>query len=94
MRPNVGFIATRPLLLPGWRTEPPVSVPIESRPIEAAVAEPEPLLEVPGLRDGSQALRQPTGPLVSRPISETTLPTRIAPASSSSRCSVACSGGR
>ena len=45
-----------------WRMEPPVSSPKEVAHRKAAVAAPEPLLEVPGLRDKSQGfLGRPNG---------------------------------
>ena len=56
MRPNVALNPTTPQLLAGWRTDPPVSVPIESSPIPAATAAPEPPLVVPGLVEGSHGL--------------------------------------
>ena len=84
MRPKVGLRPTRLLLLAGCRTEPAVSVPMENRPRDAATADPEPLLDVPGLMSVFQALRLLTGLSWLWPTSETTLPTSTAPASSSS----------
>ena len=44
----------------GMRTEPPVSLPRAAKQSPAATAAPEPLLEPPVMRSGSQGLR--TGP--------------------------------
>ena len=56
-RPKVGRMPTRPQKAAGPRMLPPVSSPREVAQRNAAVAAPEPLLEVPGLRPVSQGLR-------------------------------------
>ena len=56
-RPQVGRMPTRPQKVAGPRMDPPVSSPREVAHRKAAVAAPEPLLEVPGLRSRSQGLR-------------------------------------
>ncbi len=55
-RPQLGRMPTSPQKAAGPRMEPPVSSPREVAHRKAAVAAPEPLLEVPGLRDRSQGL--------------------------------------
>jgi hypothetical protein len=52
----VGFAPTVPVTEPGWRIEPPVSVPIASGASYAASAADEPPPEPPGMRDRSHGL--------------------------------------
>ena len=56
-RPQVGRMPTRPQLAAGPRMEPPVSSPNDVAQRKPAVAEPLPVLDVPGLRAVSQGLR-------------------------------------
>src|SRR5947209_3509486 len=59
-RPYVGFIPTMPESAPGWRIDPPVSVPRANTAWPAATAAADPPDDPPGTRDGSHGLR--TGP--------------------------------
>ena len=54
--PYVGFTPTVPVTAPGWRIEPPVSVPIASGASKAATAAAEPPPEPPGIRSRSHGL--------------------------------------
>src|SRR4051795_5346547 len=56
MPPYVGLRPTVPVTAPGWRIEPPVSVPIASGASKAATAAAEPPPEPPGMRSRSQGL--------------------------------------
>ena len=53
----MGFIPTTPQKLAGWRTEPPVSVPMARMQQSAPAAAAEPPLDPPGTRSRSQGLR-------------------------------------
>jgi hypothetical protein len=55
-RPYVGFIATVPVSEPGWRIDPPVSLPSESVTMPAATAAALPPLLPPGTRSRSHGL--------------------------------------
>ncbi len=55
--PVVGLSPLTPLSAAGILTEPPVSVPSAAAHIPAATAAPDPPLEPPGIRSGSQGLR-------------------------------------
>ena len=68
----------------GWRTEPPVSVPVAMGTMRAAIAAAEPPDEPPGTQRGSQGLRWGrSGVLADEPIANSSmlvLPTITAPA--------------
>ena len=55
-RPYVGFMPTMPQKAPGWRIEPPVSVPVAPRQRPAATAAAEP----PELPPGTSGLSSPS----------------------------------
>ena len=55
--PYVGLTPTVPVMAPGWRIEPPVSVPTASGASNAATAAAEPPPEPPGMRPVSHGLR-------------------------------------
>jgi hypothetical protein len=55
--PQVGRIPTNPQKDAGPRMDPPVSSPREVAHKKAAVAAPDPLLDVPGFRDKSHGFR-------------------------------------
>ena len=55
--PSVGRMPTKPQNAAGPRMLPPVSSPSEVAHKKAAVAAPDPLLEVPGFRRVSQGFR-------------------------------------
>ncbi len=57
-RPRVGFSPTRPLHDAGMRIEPPPSAAWAMGAIPAATAAPAPLEDPPGVRPGSQGLRE------------------------------------
>src|SRR5919106_3374486 len=82
--PQLGRMPTSPQKAAGPRMEPPVSSPREVEHRKAAVAAPEPLLEVPGLRDRSQGLRgRPYGWWKASPLAYSlmfSLPSNTAPA--------------
>ena len=61
----MGFTATRPQKLPGWRIEPPVSEPRVTGTKPAATAAAEPPDEPPGTRSTSHGLRVGPKALVS-----------------------------
>src|SRR5204862_2719297 len=54
--PYVGFTPTVPVTAPGWRIEPPVSVPIARGASYAATAAALPPPEPPGIRSRSHGL--------------------------------------
>src|SRR5215207_5060236 len=54
--PYVGLTPTVPVTAPGWRIEPPVSVPIASGASYAATADAEPPPDPPGMRPRSHGL--------------------------------------
>src|SRR3954470_24034150 len=56
MPPYVGLTPTVPVTAPGWRIEPPVSVPRASGASKAATAAAEPPPEPPGIRSRSQGM--------------------------------------
>lgn len=56
MPPYVGLAPTVPVTAPGWRIEPPVSVPMASGASYAARAAALPPPEPPGMRPRSQGL--------------------------------------
>ena len=56
-RPHDGRMPTNPQNEAGPRIEPPVSSPSDVAQRNAAVAAPEPLLDVPALRERSHGLR-------------------------------------
>ena len=81
----------------GWRTEPPVSVPVASGARRAATAAADPPEEPPGMACGSQGLR--TAPKcefsLDEPMansSQLVLPRQTAPASRSRATTVASKG--
>src|SRR6185437_11316143 len=89
---------TVPVTAPGWRMEPPVSVPNASGASKAATAAAEPPPEPPGIRSRSQGLR--VGPnaecSVDEPIANSSmlvLPSGTRCASRSLRTTVASYGG-
>src|SRR5271167_2248216 len=97
-RPYVGIRAGMPQYAPGWRIEPPVSVPKAATASPAATAAAEPPLEPPGTRSRATGFR--TGPyaefsfeLPMANSSQFVLPSKIAPASSSRATAVASYGG-
>src|SRR5437868_7016005 len=97
MRPYVGFHPTTLQSAAGWRTEPPVSVPIASGTASAPTAAADPPDEPPGTRSGSHGLRAILYPEFSfdEPIpnsSQFVLPTTTAPARTSRSTQVAPSG--
>ncbi len=55
--PYVGLAPKVPVTAPGWRMEPPVSVPMASGAIFAATAAAEPPPEPPGMRPVSHGFR-------------------------------------
>ena len=86
-----------PHMAAGWRTEPPVSVPVVSGTSPAATAAAEPPDEPPGTRVLSQGFF--TGPKyefsLPEPMansSQLSLPTQTAPASRTLRTTVASKG--
>jgi hypothetical protein len=90
----VGFTPTVPVTAPGWRIEPPVSVPMASGASKAASAAAEPPPEPPGTRVVSHGFR--VGPYaefsVDEPIANSSmfvLPRITTPASRSRRVTVA-----
>src|SRR4029077_18516650 len=98
-RPYVGIIAGMPQNEPGWRTEPPVSVPSAATAIPAATAAADPPLDPPGTRSMATGFR--TGPYAEFSFdppmansSQLVLPSRIAPALSRRSTAVASNGGR
>src|SRR6476659_2653820 len=99
MPPYVGFRPTVPVTAPGWRIEPPVSVPIASGASNAATAAAEPPPEPPGMRVRSQGLW--VGPYaecsVEEPIANSSmlvLPRMTTPAPLRRLVTVASYGGR
>src|SRR5580700_1479593 len=56
-RPYVGIVAGMPQYAPGWRIDPPVSVPRATTDRPAATAAADPPLEPPGTRSGARGLR-------------------------------------
>src|SRR5690349_25084144 len=98
MPPYVGLSPTVPVTAPGWRIDPPVSVPRASGAMKAATAAAEPPPEPPGIRSRSHGLR--VGPYaecsVEEPIANSSmlvLPRIGRPASLSLRTTVASYGG-
>ena len=59
--PYVGFTPTVPVTAPGWRMEPPVSVPVTAGARRAATATAEPPEEPPGTCCRFQGLRAGAG---------------------------------
>src|SRR5262245_38079074 len=57
-RPRVGFSPTRPVHEAGMRIDPPPSEAWAMGAIPAATATPAPLDDPPGVRSGSQGLRE------------------------------------
>src|SRR5215218_6872687 len=55
--PYVGFTPTVPVTAPGWRIDPPVSVPTASGASKAATDADDPPPEPPGIRPRSHGLR-------------------------------------
>src|SRR5271154_3788774 len=97
-RPYVGIRAGMPQKAPGWRMEPPVSVPSEATASPAATTAAEPPLEPPGTRSRAKGFR--TGPyaefsfeLPMANSSQFVLPRITAPAVSSRATAVASYGG-
>src|ERR687895_2229659 len=96
-RPQVGRSPTRPQLAAGPRMEPPVSSPREVAQRKVAVAAPEPVLEVPGLRSRSHGLRAgPKAELIGSPRANSLMfsfPSSTAPAFFRLTTTVASSSG-
>src|SRR5580693_5160381 len=96
-RPYVGITAGIPQQAPGWRMEPPVSVPSAATANPAATAAADPPLDPPGTRSSATGLR--TGPyaefsfeLPMANSSQLVLPKITAPAASNRSTAVALKG--
>ena len=95
--PSVGLNPTTPQNAAGIRIEPPPSVPMATGPAPAATVAPDPALEPPGFRAGSQGLRvtpvrgelpvpfQPNSGVVVLPITTAPAPTSRATIGADSR---------
>src|SRR6202046_1370529 len=97
-RPYVGIKAGIPQQAPGWRIDPPVSVPRAATARPAATAAAEPPLEPPGTRSKATGFR--TGPYAEFSLelpmansSQFVFPRMTAPADSNLATAVASYGG-
>src|SRR5690554_6183976 len=87
MRPKVGFKPSMQVNAAGIRTEPPASLPMETRTTPAATAAAQPPLLPPDVHDGFHGLRVTPNPGLSVTPFQLNSGARVLPISTAPACS-------